>query len=283
MSAGIGALAGALAKAQAEVEGAAKDRVNPHFKSSYATLASIWEACRGALSKYGVAVVQSPVAEGALVTVTTLLAHASGEWIRSSLSALARDATPQSIGSATTYLRRYGLASMVGIAPEDDDGQQAQPNHAPTPQRAPVPAPVEAEDYVRTAFLAINNSLRAIWPSDHPDDAQARVGWHWSNYRPHGSSDPAPADFNPLTAYRASSVAIRDQLAARAKNLVEKSQPPDDLPANGKPAAAWAGGGPQPDSRAGEKPRGSVTRAGRVSVGAVRAGVVEREPGSDDE
>lgn len=238
----IGAIAGALAKAQAEVEGAAKDRVNPHFKSSYATLASVWEACRAALSKNGIAVVQSPVADGSAVTVTTMLAHASGEWMRSALSAAARDATPQSIGSAVTYLRRYGLASMVGVAPEDDDGEQAVNHNAPPrqftskaeerryiAQTQPEP-PVQAEDYVRTAFLAINDSLRVIWPSDHEDDVAMRKGWHWKHYRgPADESAPAP-DWNPLTSYRNASASTRDALAAKARELVAKSEPPDDVP-----------------------------------------------------
>jgi len=227
MSANIGALAGAMAKAQAEVEGAAKDRVNPHFKSSYATLASVWDACRGALSKHGIAVVQSPVADGALVTVTTLLAHSSGEWIRSALSAQARDATPQSVGSAVTYLRRYGLAAMVGVAPEDDDGQLAQPSHAPAPQKglgtSPSAPPVQAEDYVRAAFLRVNDTLRLIWPSDRVSDAQARREWYWAGYRAKGET--MSADWNPLTAYRASTVDARNLLAEKAKQLVARSEP----------------------------------------------------------
>lgn len=125
-SEGIAQLAGALAKAQSEIEGASKDSTNPHFKSRYADLASVWDACRKPLSKYGLSVVQLPRAEGANVTVSTMLLHNSGEFISESLTVQANDGKPQSVGSALTYCRRYGLATVVGIAPEDDDGEAAQ-------------------------------------------------------------------------------------------------------------------------------------------------------------
>lgn len=137
-SADIGTLAGALAKAQGEMEGAAKGNVNPHFKSKYADLASVWDACRGPLSKNGLAVLQPVSAEGPKVTVTTILAHSSGQWVRESLTMTAQKNDPQGVGSAITYGRRYGLASMVGIAPEDDDGnaasQPARPQAVVKPQ-----------------------------------------------------------------------------------------------------------------------------------------------------
>jgi len=124
-SSSIAALAAALAKAQGEMEAAAKANVNPHFKSKYADLASVWEACRGPLSKNGLAILQPVSADGPKVTVTTILAHASGEWISEALTMTAQQNTPQGVGSAITYGRRYGLSSMVGIAPDDDDGNAA--------------------------------------------------------------------------------------------------------------------------------------------------------------
>jgi len=124
-SASIGALAAALAKAQGEMAGAQKDSVNPHFKARYASLAAVWDACRAALSKNALSVLQPVRADGARVTVTTILAHDSGEWISEELTVTAQSPTPQGVGSAITYGRRYGLASMVGIAPDDDDGAAA--------------------------------------------------------------------------------------------------------------------------------------------------------------
>lgn len=123
----IGQIADALAKAQGGIKNAAKEANNPHFGKAYADLASVRDACYVQLAQHGIAVVQSPEADGARVTVTTLLAHGSGEWIEGVLALQARDATPQAVGSAITYGRRYGLASLVGVAPDDDDGEGAQP------------------------------------------------------------------------------------------------------------------------------------------------------------
>lgn len=125
-SATIAKLATALSKAQAEMEGATKDSVNPHFKSRYADLAAAWEACRAPLTKHGLAVLQLPRADGPQVTITTLLTHESGEFIGEALTLTAQQNTPQGIGSAITYGRRYGLMALVGIAPEDDDGEAAE-------------------------------------------------------------------------------------------------------------------------------------------------------------
>jgi hypothetical protein len=126
-----------MSAAQSEIEGAIKDSANPFFKSKYADLASVWEACRKALTKNGIAVVQSPSADGAKVSVTTLLCHESGEWVSGVLTATAKDDSPQSLGSCVTYLRRYGLAALAGVAPEDDDGEAAQGRYSPAP-RAPA-------------------------------------------------------------------------------------------------------------------------------------------------
>lgn len=123
----IGKLAEALSKAQRAIHGATKDSKNPHFNSKYADLASIVEACREPLSLNGLAYIQSSSADANLVRMTTMLLHSSGEWIESDpLQVQARDAAPQAIGSCLTYLRRYQLAAMVGIAPEDDDAEAAE-------------------------------------------------------------------------------------------------------------------------------------------------------------
>jgi hypothetical protein len=115
----------ALSKAQSAMAGAAKDSLNPHFKSKYADLASCWEACRKPLTDNQLTILQPVKADGPSVTVTTILAHSSGQWMSESLTMTAGANTPQAIGSAITYGRRYGLCAMVGIAPEDDDGEGA--------------------------------------------------------------------------------------------------------------------------------------------------------------
>lgn len=119
-------LSAALARAQSQIKGASKDSANPYFKSRYADLASVWDACRDALTKHGLAVTQWPSAEGPRVTVETILTHESGEWISRELTITAKEDSPQAIGSAVTYARRYALAAVAGVAPEDDDGEAAE-------------------------------------------------------------------------------------------------------------------------------------------------------------
>lgn len=124
-SGALDAFFAALAKAQGEIRNAAKDALNPHFKSRYADLASIAEACRAPLAKNGISVVQMPTNGGNAIKVTTLLGHASGQWMSSTISVSQTKLDPQAIGSAITYLRRYSLAAMAGVAPGDDDDGEA--------------------------------------------------------------------------------------------------------------------------------------------------------------
>ena len=128
----IAALAAALSKAQAVMEGAAKGSNNPHFKSKYADLSSVWEACRGPLTSNDLSVIQLPSSVGLVVTVTTILAHASGEWLEGSFSMTAQQDTPHAMMGCVTYCRRAGLASVAGIAPEDDDGNAASVKAEPS-------------------------------------------------------------------------------------------------------------------------------------------------------
>jgi hypothetical protein len=122
----IAGLAAALSKAQGAIEGAVKGKINPAFKSKYADLSSVWEACREHLSANGLSIIQSPghLADGRM-EMTTMLVHASGEWIRGSLTIPLGKVDAQAYGSATTYARRYALAAFVGVAPDDDDGNAA--------------------------------------------------------------------------------------------------------------------------------------------------------------
>lgn len=125
MSPSIGALATALAAAQGEITGALKDSKNPFFKSSYADLASCWDACRAPLSKNKLAVIQTTSDSQEGVVVVTTLAHASGEWMRGTLRMVPTKNDPQGIGSCITYARRYALAAIVGLAQIDDDANSA--------------------------------------------------------------------------------------------------------------------------------------------------------------
>lgn len=139
----IGAIAGALAKAQAEMKSAKKNQDNPYFKSVYADLASCYEACREPLTKNGIAVFQGieDSIDGESVTLNTMLLHSSGEWLSSSLRMPLLKKDPQAVGSVITYARRYGLCAAIGLASEDDDaeGGMARPASPPPPKAQPVP------------------------------------------------------------------------------------------------------------------------------------------------
>jgi len=122
----IDALAAALAKAQGQISPAIKDSSNPFFKSKYADLASVWQACKEPLSKNGLAVIQATSYIDGHLTLVTTLAHASGQWMRSFMPIVTEKQNAQGIGSAITYMRRYCLSAMVGITcDEDDDGNAA--------------------------------------------------------------------------------------------------------------------------------------------------------------
>lgn len=120
----------ALAKAQGEIESASTAGQNEAFKrggkaSRYATLDNIVEASRGPLTKNGIATIQVPYNAGTDIGVCTILGHASGQWMKGKLAVKPREFTAHGAGSVITYLRRYLLAAMVGVAPEDDDGNAA--------------------------------------------------------------------------------------------------------------------------------------------------------------
>jgi hypothetical protein len=131
-SATIGTIAAALAKAQAQLvnpeksligtirsEGKGADRA---FR--YAPLSSGLDIVRKTLSQHEIATLQTTSIDKAagIVRLSTVLAHASGEWIASDwpVCAINETAVPHHMGAALTYARRYALFTMVGIAGEDD-------------------------------------------------------------------------------------------------------------------------------------------------------------------
>lgn len=128
----IAALAAALAKAQGAMRPASKDKANPYFKSKYADMASVWDACRGPLATNGLAVIQCVNSDGTKVEIVTTLAHSSGEWITSVLTLTPGKADVQSLGSTITYGRRFALSAIVGVTSEDDDGNAAAARTTPS-------------------------------------------------------------------------------------------------------------------------------------------------------
>lgn len=125
----------ALVSALGELRNVAKNAVNPHFKSKFATLDSILDATRPILAKYGLALSQEPCFEDGMAGVVTRIIHTSGESRESKLLLPMRDQSAQGAGSAITYARRYAAAAVLGIASEDDDDGQV----ASTPAKASKP------------------------------------------------------------------------------------------------------------------------------------------------
>jgi ERF superfamily len=129
----IGTIAAALAKAQAQLVNPEKSlvatiRSNEAGTSErsfrYAPLSSGLDIVRKTLSQHEIATVQTTSIDESvgIVRLSTVLAHASGEWIASDwpVCAIGETATPHRMGAALTYARRYALFTLVGIAGEDD-------------------------------------------------------------------------------------------------------------------------------------------------------------------
>jgi len=128
----------ALAEAQMEIGNAHKDKTNPHYKSSYADLASIRDATREPFAKNELCLTQLVCPMGGRSMLVTILGHSSGEWLRSYLPIEPTKRDPQGVGSAITYARRQSHAAIAGVAPDDDDGNAAS---APAARKAPVRKP----------------------------------------------------------------------------------------------------------------------------------------------
>lgn len=178
----LGGLAKALARAQAELKNPPKDSVNPHFKSKYADLATVRDVVVPALSRHGLAVLQLPCELGDAPALTTLLMHGeSGEWVETTIRLRPSKPDPQGVGSALTYLRRYSLQSLAGVAADDDDDGHA----ASSPAKAHPQQPATPRD---------NLPLRARYVQDY---AQAETPKAWADVGARVSHD---ADQGKLSA-----------------------------------------------------------------------------------
>lgn len=124
----IAKLSAALVSAHRSIQPIAKDSVNPHFKSKFASLDAIMTDVRPILAENGLAIIQGATTphttENGIVTaftVETQLVHASGEWVLSSVVMPIIKADPQGAGAAITYGRRYGISALLGLSTDDDD------------------------------------------------------------------------------------------------------------------------------------------------------------------
>jgi hypothetical protein len=144
----------ALLEVQREIAPAKKTALNPHFKTRYADLAEIWDTCSGPLQEHGF-VVLNPIAGQ---RISCILAHQSGQWIRSwleipttkklatPLNAEPVPLTPQDLGGVITYYRRYLLSALLAIVTEDDDANAASGRARETNGHARQPRPANGRE-----------------------------------------------------------------------------------------------------------------------------------------
>ena len=161
----VATLAGAMAKAFAEIEAATKSANNPHFKSKYADLGAVIDAVKPALIKHGLFFTQRshPAENG--VSVETVLHHEGGEELSlGTLFVPANKQDAQGFGSALTYARRYGLMTAFGVPAEDDDGNAAArsaPNRVAASNGTKMIADQE-RDLIQTLATSAGKTLQEI-------------------------------------------------------------------------------------------------------------------------
>lgn len=170
-------LAAALSKAQAEFPAIKFDSTNPFLKNGYASLGAIIAGVKSILAKHGLSVTQLTFGEDGVVGVETMLTHSSGEWISERVSMQVGEergkSSAQVAGSIVTYLRRYSLASILGIySDEDGDGNEAKPTK-PMP-REETKKPIEDTMTIERA-CAITNSEGVKYGEIPSDKLQAMV------------------------------------------------------------------------------------------------------------
>jgi hypothetical protein len=150
----VGKIAAAFLKAQKNIGAASKGSANPFFKSKYADLGSVMEACKEALNNEGISVLQpvTNIADGKHA-VTTRLQHESGEFFEDTMILEVPKLTMQDLGSAISYARRYGLQAIGFIPAEDDDGEKSM-------KRGPDLSKVPIKSATKELVKAVEQSLK---------------------------------------------------------------------------------------------------------------------------
>jgi len=195
----VGELAKAMVKVQRALAPVCKDAENPFVKSRYATLNAVIDACRDALIAQAVWVVQVPVAveAGHLGLMTKLVHGESGQWQSSLMVMPLPKNDPQGYGSALTYARRYGLATLVGLASEtDDDGEASMPtrNRAKAADKSIPPAMAQPEvlaglpkiDGIDYQTVAASNGKTCVIANGNARDKRPlleQAGFRWDGSR----------------------------------------------------------------------------------------------------
>lgn len=137
----------ALVLAVAACRNITASRVNPHFRSKYFGLSDLLDEVKPCFARYGLVIFQVPASNADRVWISTSIIHISG-WVKDcdSLGLPSGNLNPQNIGSAFTYLKRYAISTLVGVASEleDDDGHQASKPNTQT-QTFPKPQVIQAK------------------------------------------------------------------------------------------------------------------------------------------
>lgn len=147
-SLGIQQLAAAMVAVQKQIEDPTKNKSAARGEKGgsyrYADLPTVLDAVRPALVANGFAVMQFPCELDDAPALTTILLHTSGEWVETTTKIRPVNPSPQNVGSALTYARRYALLALCGIAADDDDDGRAasQAKPAQQQQKPPGAAPV---------------------------------------------------------------------------------------------------------------------------------------------
>ena len=168
--------ASALVDAIGELSNVAKTANNPYFKSKYAPLDAIIDATRPILLKHGLAISQTPLfLEGAAGVETTII-HKAGHSTTTTLLLPLKDQSPQGVGGAITYARRYALAAVLGIASEDDDdGNVSSGLHKKEEARPAVAKVMDKNPSVRPAG-AVTGMWRGVLPTNTKIAAKSKEG-----------------------------------------------------------------------------------------------------------
>lgn len=172
----------AFIKAQSEMGSAKKSSVNPHFKSKYADLAEVIDTVKLPLNSNGICFIQSVHSLEGMVCVTTTLLHSSGQYWESTFGVLPTDWNPQKLGSLITYLKRYSLAAICGVAADEDDD-------ANTATAAKPAAPPAATQSQQTIFDATSKAHQAAFnqkleTAGITDPEQRRNGYQYLHGKP---------------------------------------------------------------------------------------------------
>lgn len=149
-------LASALVAALSQTKDVVADAQNPFHKNVYATLGAHLEATKGIFAKHGLAIVQFPHGDGNQVGINTMVIHKDGGYIQNyvTIPVAAEGFKGQDAGSLFSYLRRYAIASVAGIATTDDDAESDRVARTSAPTAKAASAVAGARAMIATAPAA---------------------------------------------------------------------------------------------------------------------------------